>query len=91
MADYTVTLTAAEDTAMAVVAASVQEWIDNDVKNRARVAINEIVKLYTARALDEGVTIPSTRDEIVADALARGWVITAQAANEAAEASADKA
>jgi hypothetical protein len=39
--------------------------------------MDEIIGIYTARALDEGVQIPTTRDEIVNDAFARGWVQTA--------------
>jgi len=63
---------------------SPEDWADNAVTNRARIAIDEIVKIYTERALDEGVQIPTTREEIVADAFTRGWVKTAQQRNEEA-------
>jgi len=63
--------------AMEYVAASPLAWADNAVTNRARIAIDEIVSIYTQRALDEGVQIPTTREAVVADAFAKGWVKTA--------------
>ena len=82
--DYTITLTETEDKALSYASASQQDWIDNAVHNRCRIAIIEIVDIYTKRALDEGVQIPTTREEIVADAFTRGWVKTAQQRNEEA-------
>ena len=64
---------------------SPEDWVDNVVTNRARIAIDEIVKIYTERALDEGVQIPATRELIVADAFTRGWVKTGQQRNEEAQ------
>ena len=82
--DYTITLTDTEDKALSYASATQQDWIDNVVTNRARIAIDEIVDIYTKRALDEGVQIPTTREEIVDDAFTRGWVKTAQQRNEEA-------
>ena len=82
---YTITLTDAEDKALSYASASQQDWIDNVVHNRCKIAIDEIVKIYTERALDEGVQIPASRELIVADAFTRGWVKTAQQRNEEAE------
>ena len=82
MTDYTVSLNATEEQAMRYVTINPQEWIDNAVKNRARIAIDEIVALYTKRALDEGVQIPTTRGDIVTDAYAREWVMSAQKRDE---------
>ena len=79
---YTITLNATEEQALAYVAKSPSDWIDNVVKNRARIAIDEIVALYTKRALDEGVQIPTTRGDIVTDAYARGWVMSAKKRDE---------
>ena len=79
---YTVSLNATEEQAMRYVAMNPQEWVDNAVKNRARIAIDEIVALYTKRALDEGVQIPTTRGDIVKDAYAREWVMSAQKREE---------
>ena len=83
--EYTITLTDTEDKALSYASASQQDWIDNAVHNRCRIAIDEIVDIYTKRALDEGIQIPTTREAIVADAFARGWVKTAQQRNEEAE------
>jgi len=73
-----INMTETEYKALQYVAVSPEDWVQNVVENRARKAIDEIVKIYTERALDEGVQIPTTRDSIVADAFFRGWVKTAQ-------------
>lgn len=90
MPDITVTLTDTENKALEYAAASVSDWIDNAATNRARIAIDEIVQLYTARALDEGVQIPTTKEAIVQDAYDREWIKTAvqRNADAAAEAAA---
>jgi hypothetical protein len=72
--DITITLTDAEYKGLQSVAVDPHQWVENAAINRARVAVDDIVRLYTNRALDEGVSIPGTRDEIVTDAFARGWV-----------------
>ena len=86
MPDITVTLTDTQLKGLEYCAMSVQEWADNALTNRARIANEEIIQMYTTRALDEGVAIPATRDLIVADAFTRGW---AQTAAEVAAAQAD--
>ena len=86
MPDITVTLTDSELKGLEFVANTPQDWADNALKERARLAINDIIKIYTDRALDEGVQIPSTRDEIVTDAFARGWVQSAADAQAAFDA-----
>ena len=82
---YTVQITETEDKALSYASASQQEWIDNAVHNRCRIAIDKIVQIYTERALDEGVQIPATRELIVDDAFTRGWVKTAKQRTEEAE------
>ena len=77
MVDFTITLTDTEKKGMEYAASNVQDWIDNAATNRARIAVDEIVNLYTTKALDDGVAIPATRELIVADAFTRGWVKTA--------------
>jgi hypothetical protein len=67
-------------------ALSPTEWAENAVTERARLANDEIVSIYTNRALDEGVQIPATRELIVADAFTRGWVKTAAVRNAEAQA-----
>jgi hypothetical protein len=81
MTTITIEITDTEYSAMEYAALSPEDWSDNAVKNRARIAIDEIVQLYTSKALDEGVQIPTTREEIVADAFARGWVKTSAQVN----------
>ena len=77
MPDITITLTATQYKGLEYCAMSPQEWADNAVTHRARVANDEIIQMYTTRALDEGVSIPATRELIVADAFTRGWAKTA--------------
>lgn len=84
MPDITITLTDTQYKGLQYAAADPQDWADNAVTERARIANDEIVQLYTNRALDEGVQIPATRELIVADAFAREWVKTAAQRNEEA-------
>jgi hypothetical protein len=77
MPDITITLTDTQLKGLQYAALDPQEWADNAVTARARIANDEIVQMYTNRALDEGVQIPATRDEIVTDAFAREWAKTA--------------
>jgi hypothetical protein len=65
MADYTVTLTDAEDKALSVVAVSPQAWIDNAVKNRCRESKDVIIASEINRIRESGGTISGTDDEIV--------------------------
>jgi hypothetical protein len=65
MKDYTITLSDAEDKALAYVAVSQQEWIDNAIHERCRVAIEEIVAAEVQRKLELGETISGTKDDIV--------------------------
>lgn len=85
MPDITVTLTDTQLKGLEYVAVSPQEWAENALTNRARIANDEIVQMYTNRALDEGVAIPATRELIVADAFTRGWAKTAAQVNAEAE------
>jgi hypothetical protein len=67
---YTVTLTDSENKAMQHVAYSVQEWIDNAVKNRARIAKEEIYNNEIKRMNEDPtiVSIPADVDQVVLDA-----------------------
>jgi aspartyl aminopeptidase len=65
MANYTITLTDAEDKALGVVALNKQEWIENAVKNRCRQAKEEIVASEIKRIRESGGTVSGTDDEIV--------------------------
>jgi hypothetical protein len=62
---------------MAYAAADVNEWIQNAAHERARIAIDEIVALAVQKFLENGQSIPGSKDEIVAAAFTNGWVKTA--------------
>ena len=74
MADYTVTLTDTEKTAMEYIAADVDYWITNAATNRARIAIEEIISLNTAYCNDNSIAIAVGRDAQVAQALELGVI-----------------
>ena len=76
--DYIVTLTDTEKAAMEYVAYDPQDWVENVFKERARLAIEEIVKLAVDKFLEAGQPIPGSRDEIVAAAYSNGWIQTAK-------------
>lgn len=65
MTTYTVTLTDAEDKALHVVAMSAQDWIQNAVHERCRLAIDEIVNAEVQRKLAAGESIIGSKDDIV--------------------------
>jgi hypothetical protein len=62
---YTITLTDAEDKALGYIAVSQQEWIDNAVHNRCRIAIDEIVNAEVEKKLAAGETISGSKEDIV--------------------------
>lgn len=72
--NYTVTLTNTEDMALSYAAVKQQDWIDNAIHNRCRIAINDIVALTVQKCLQQTVQIPQTEDDIVALAFNKGWV-----------------
>jgi len=86
MANYTTTLTEAENKALSVVAVSQQDWIDNAVHERCRVAIEEIVALTVQKCLADNIAIPGSKDAMVDLAFEQGWVKTAVQRNAEAEA-----
>lgn len=79
--DYTVKLTEAENLALSYVALSQQDWIDNAVHDRCRIAIDEIVALTVQRCLEANIQIPGSKDAMVELAFAKGWVISAKEAS----------
>jgi hypothetical protein len=65
MKTYTITLTDAEDKALGFVAYSQQDWIDNAVHERCRLAIEEIVNAEVQRKLAANEPITGSKDDIV--------------------------
>lgn len=68
--DITITLTDTEYNALSRVCADPQEWAENAVKERARVAVEEIVaeQVRTMLADPTVKTIPANVDKLVATA-----------------------
>lgn len=77
MANYTITLSAAEDAALSYAATSQDEWIQNAVHNRCRIAIEEIVARTVQKCLETNTAIPGSKDAMVELAFEQGWVKTA--------------
>lgn len=86
MPTITIELTDTEMKGIEYAAVSPQEWADNAVTNRARIANDEIVQITMNHCLDNGIQIPGTREEIVAFAFANGVVKTAAVRQAEAEA-----
>lgn len=65
--NYTITLTEAENKALAYVAADPAEWIQNAARERARIAMEEIFQTEVTRMLqDPNITeIPADREAVV--------------------------
>ena len=81
MPDITVTLTDTENKALEYAAVSVQDWADNALKNRARIAKDEIIALLVAHCNANGVALAVGEDAQVAQAYDLGVVRTAAQVN----------
>jgi hypothetical protein len=70
MAEYTITLTDAEDKALRYVAFDPQDWIDNAVHNRCRQAIDQIYQEEVERMTNdpEVDSIPANKEQVVLSA-----------------------
>lgn len=77
MATHNITLTATEEKAMTYVALNVSDWIDNAAKNRARIAIEEIIQKNTEYCNENNIQIAVGIDGQVQQAFDNGVVITA--------------
>ena len=62
---YTITLSDAQDKALSVIAVDQQEWIENAVFERCRIAIDEIVNAEVQRKLANNETISGSKGDIV--------------------------
>ena len=65
MATYTITLSNAEDKALKTITLSAQDWIDNAIHERCRIAIDEIVNAEVQRKLAANEPITGSKDDIV--------------------------
>ena len=89
MPNITIALTDTQYAGLEYAALSPQDWAENAVTERARIANDEIVQLAVQHCLDNGIQVPATREDIVAYAFANSIVKTAaerQAESEVATA-----
>lgn len=77
MPDITITLTDTQLKGLEYAALSPQEWAENAVTERCRIANDEIVGLTVKHCLDNGIQVPATREAIVAYAFDNALVKTA--------------
>jgi hypothetical protein len=76
--EYKINLSTAENLALGYVAFSQQEWINNSVHERCRIAIEEIVKICVEKCLENNIQIPGSKDAMVELAFEKEWVKTAE-------------
>ncbi len=89
MANITVTLTATQTKCLEYASYSVQDWCDNAIHNRARIAQEEIIAKLVAHCNANSVALAVGADAQVTQAYTLGVVDTAanvQAASDAADA-----
>ena len=86
MATLTIEVTATELKALEYAAASPQDWADNAVTNRARIAIDEICGMLMTHCNDNEIAMAVGKDAQVAQAFTLGVVKTAEARNAEAAA-----
>ena len=84
--NYTITLTETENAALKYAAFFPDDWIQNAVHERCRIAIDEIVQITVQKCLETSTPIPNTKEEIVALAFEQEWVKSAADRQAEAEA-----
>ena len=83
MPDITLSLTDTENKCMEYAAVSVQDWADNALTNRARIAKEEIIALLVTHCNANDVAIATGEDAQITQAYDLGVVQTAAARAEA--------
>jgi hypothetical protein len=94
MPNITITLTDTQLKGLEYAALSPQDWAENVVTERARIANDEIVDMTVKHCLNNGIQLPPTREAVVAYAFDNDIVATSadrQAEAEAAQAAAEAA
>lgn len=71
---YNIELTETENKALGHVALSQQDWMDNAIHERCRIAIDDIVQLTVQKCLENNIQIPSSKDEMVDLAFTQKWI-----------------
>ena len=82
MADYTTSITDTEKKCLDFVMTDIQDWQDNAVKNRARIAKEEIISLNTTHCNKNSIAIAVGEDAQVTQAYTLGVVKTAKEVEE---------
>jgi len=85
MPTITIELTDTQYKGLEYAALSPEDWADNAVTNRARIANDEIVEITVKHCLDNGIQVPTTREEVVAYAFDNEIVKSAVIRNAEAE------
>ncbi len=85
MPNITVTLTDTQNKSMEYAAVSVQDWADNALHNRARIAQEEIIAALVSHCNENDITIATGADAQVTQAFELGVVKTAAKQNEETE------
>ena len=65
---YTVGISTGEFKALQYVMVDQKEWMENAIQNRARIASDEIVNLYTKHKIDKGEAITAIGSTAVIEA-----------------------
>lgn len=77
MPTITIELTETQYKGLEYAALSPEDWAENAVTERARIANDEIVNITVQYCLDNGVQVPATREEIITYAFDNDVVKTA--------------
>lgn len=88
MPTITIELTDTQYKGLEYSALSPEDWAENAVTNRARIANNEIVDITIKHCLDNDIQVPATREAIITYGFDNEIVKTAAVRNEEAEAEA---
>jgi hypothetical protein len=86
MPNITIELTETQYKGLQYAALSPEDWTENAITERARIANDEIVQIVVQHCLDNGVQVPATREAIVAYGFDNNIVKTAAVRQEEAEA-----
>ncbi len=81
MASYTITLTDTEVKSLEYKVEEIQDWIENVVKNRARISKNEIIALNTEHCNANKIAIAVGEDAQIVQAYELGVVKTGKQVN----------
>ena len=73
---YTVGITTGEYKALQYVMVDQNQWVNNSLTERARIASDEIVNLYTKHKVDKGETITAVGTTAIIEAAYAEGVIT---------------